>query len=267
MTHRRYLRPLKRPLHVAVIGCGGTGSHVLAGLTHLHHAVLALGGVGVVVHAFDPDTVEAHNVVRQRFYPGDLGEFKSVALISRINRAHGLHWRAFPTTAAKAFPNRNVISRYDVVIGCVDSRAARAEIRTLVTTGAARKTRFWLDIGNARFPDGRFGGQILFGEPRNDRNWRSLREGRLPAAYELYPELCDTRLPEDTQPSCSALESLKRQDLFLNGLLAQHALNLLWRVIVERKLEVSAVYLDATGHHVNAQAHDELAESSRPIGR
>ncbi|GAA5501081.1 hypothetical protein Dxin01_00812 [Deinococcus xinjiangensis] len=261
MKIRRYLRPLKRPLSVAVIGCGGTGSHILSGLTHLHHAVIALGGQGLDVHVFDPDKVEAHNVVRQRFYPGDLGEFKNVALISRINRAHGLHWRAFPQTFAQAFTSDNQTYPYDVVIGCVDSRAARAEIRSMVTLGAARRTRFWLDIGNARFPDGRFGGQILFGEPRNDRNWRSRKAGRLPVASELYPELCSAHVPEDTQPSCSALESLKRQDLFLNGLLAQHALNLLWRVIVEHKLDVNAIYLDATGHHVNAE-FVQLAEAA-----
>lgn len=244
---RRYLRPLKRPMTVAVVGCGGTGSHILSGLTHLHHAVQALGGQGLTVVAYDPDTVEAHNVVRQRFYPGDVGRHKCEVLISRINRAHGLHWRAVPRTFAEG-PG---IPNFDLVIGCVDSRRGRAEIRRMITSGPCARTRFWLDIGNARFPDGRFGGQVVLGEPSNLRNWRSRRTGRLPIASELYPELVSTRLAEDEQPSCSALESLKRQDLFLNALLAQHALNILWRVILDRKLDVTGVFLDASSHIVN----------------
>ena len=245
---RRYLRPLRRPLTVAVVGCGGTGSHVLSGLTHLHHAVIALGGIGVQAVAFDPDIIQAHNVVRQRFYPGDVGQHKSEVLISRINRAHGLGWQAVNDTFAAGNGSRS----YDLVIGCVDSRVARAEIRFMLTRGPARRTRFWLDIGNARFSGGRFGGQVLLGEPCNNRNWRSRRAGRLPIASERYPELTDTRLAEDEQPSCSALDSLRRQDLFLNALLAQHALNLLWRVVLERRLDVVGVFVDATSHTVNA---------------
>ncbi len=242
---RRYQPNLRRALRVAVIGCGGTGSHVLAGLTHLHLAVQALGGVGLHVDAFDPDTVAPHNMARQRFFPADVGRGKAEVLISRINRAHGTHWRAYPTTFEES-----VQEGYDVVIGCVDSRAARAEIRRAVTHGRARRTRFWLDIGNARFADGRYGGQVLLGEPANDRNWRSRRAGRLPICTELYPELADVRVSDDDQPSCSALESIRRQDLFVNSLLAQHALNILWRVVHDRRLDVTGVFLDATTHRV-----------------
>lgn len=256
---RRYLPNIKTPLRIAVVGCGGTGSHVLSGLTHLHHALLALGGAGLEVVAYDPDTVESHNVVRQRFYPSDVGRVKSEVLISRINRAHGLHWRSVPRTFAEGPTHR----KFEVVIGCVDSRAGRAEIRRMVTSGPCDHTRFWLDIGNARFPDGRFGGQVVLGEPSNNRNWRSRRAGRLPIASELYPELVDTRLPEDDQPSCSALESLKRQDLFLNALLAQHALNILWRVLLDRQLDITGVFLDASSHVVMpVHAPSQLAEAS-----
>ena len=62
-------------------------------------------------------------------------------------------------------------------------------------------------------------------------NQRNRRAGlRLRTTAELYPEIVDPTLDDDTEPSCSAIEALERQSAFVNSVLAQHALALLARL-------------------------------------
>jgi PRTRC genetic system ThiF family protein len=107
------------------------------------------------------------------------------------------------------------------VIGCVDTRAARALIRN--GTGDCSSADYWLDIGNNADS-----GQFVLGEPLNETNRRSRM--RLRTVAELYPEIADAELDNDGLPSCSAAEALERQEPFVNSTLAQHALALLARL-------------------------------------
>src|SRR6266568_1216965 len=109
----------------------------------------------------------------------------------------------------------------DLVIGCVDTRAARAAIRE--ATGSNSEVDYWLDLGNNADS-----GQFILGEPLNQVNRR--RSTRLRSVAELYPAILDARLDDDGQPSCSAAEALDRQESFINQTLAQHALALLGRL-------------------------------------
>ena len=80
-----------------------------------------------------------------------------------------------------------------------------------------------MDIGNTSDS-----GQFILGEPLNEVNRRSRT--RLRTIFELYPESVDASLDDDRLPSCSAAESLERQEPFVNQVLAQHALSLLARL-------------------------------------
>ena len=118
--------------------------------------------------------------------------------------------------------------RAHIVVGCVDTRAARATIRDAVSNWSL--TSYLLDIGNLAD-----GGQFILGEPLNQRNRRAGL--RLRTTAELYPEIVDPTLDDDTEPSCSAIEALERQSAFINSVLAQHALALLARLF--RYAEIS----------------------------
>jgi PRTRC genetic system ThiF family protein len=107
------------------------------------------------------------------------------------------------------------------VVGCVDTRAARATIRDAVCNRST--VSYWLDLGNNADS-----GQFILGEPFNERNGRSRL--RLRTATELFPEICDQVLDNDAEPSCSTVEALERQEPFVNSTLAQHALALLARL-------------------------------------
>jgi len=109
----------------------------------------------------------------------------------------------------------------DIVIGCVDSRAAR---RAITRTQTYWNCSYWLDLGNNADS-----GQFVLGQPENSKNRSS--EQRLPTAAELFPELVDSKLDrKDKLPSCSAIEALERQEPFVNQTLAHHALAMLARL-------------------------------------
>ena len=215
------------PLKVAVIGVGGTGSEVLTGLTHLHQALLAQGKGGLMVTAFDHDTVSEANLVRQRYARADLGRNKAEVLIGRINYSCGVWWQAVP----ERFSWEAGREAWDLVISCVDTRAARAHLHKYAFASGFRRWTWWLDCGNERAS-----GQVILGEPRHaDKAGRN----RLPCATELHPDLMDTTLPEDNEPSCSALEAVHRQGLFTNRQCATYALQLLYE----------AFFLGRLAHH------------------
>jgi PRTRC genetic system ThiF family protein len=122
--------------------------------------------------------------------------------------------------------NREVILKLQpqVVLSCVDSRAARAAIHAGVGDCSSR-VHYWLDFGNDRDT-----GQVILGEPLNAVNKRS--RGRLRTAPELFPEIADASLAENEEPSCSAQESLERQGLFVNDGVAAMGLNLIGQLLV-----------------------------------
>jgi PRTRC genetic system ThiF family protein len=216
------------PISVALVGAGGNGSRMLSGLRHLHHALEALDQRSLHVTVFDPDVVSESNLARQAFYRADIGLPKVAVLVNRSNIACGLAWEA---KASRFRP----LEMWDIVISCVDSRAARAEIAQAVNTPKTGVT-YWLDMGNDLET-----GQVCLGQPSH-----ITESVRLPTAPELWPEIADTTIPEADAPSCSTLEALERQDLFVNELVTGFALNLLWRLLRHGKIEFHGGYINAS---------------------
>src|SRR5579872_1914248 len=113
---------LWREVRVLVVGCGGNGSAIAAGLPYLHQAMLVSGHpYGLDVTIMDGDIVSPTNCVRQPFSQAEVGHFKAVVLVSRMNLFWGLNWKAIPHHLTEG----STLDRPDIVIGCVDTRAAR----------------------------------------------------------------------------------------------------------------------------------------------
>ena len=85
-------------------------------------------------------------------------------------------------------------------------------------------------------------GQFVLGEPLNGRNRRS--RNRLRTVAELFNEIVDPTLDDDNEPSCSAIEALSRQECFVNGALAQHALALLARLFRYGEISYHGAFVD-----------------------
>jgi PRTRC genetic system ThiF family protein len=217
-THTIHSELLRRHVRVLVVGCGGTGSAIAASLPYLHQAMLAAGHPGgLQVTLMDGDTISPTNCVRQPFSRSETGLHKVVVLVNRLNVFWGVDWEA---VSAHLGPH-DKIDRADIVIGCVDTRAARAALRD--ATAGNSEVDYWLDLGNNADS-----GQFILGEPLNQVNRRSRT--RLRSVAELYPAIVDRQLDDDGQPNCSAAEALERQEPFVNQTLAQHALALLGRL-------------------------------------
>jgi PRTRC genetic system ThiF family protein len=206
-----------RALHrVVVVGCGGTGSAVVGGLPFLHQALLAAGYPGLHVIVADGDKVTATNCVRQPFSESEIGLYKSVVLVNRLNLFWGLNWHA-----STEYVTAKTQGKADIIISCVDTRAARLDI---TKSPLFKECVYWLDLGNTAD-----GGQFVLGQPKNDRNRKT--PGRLPTVAELFPEIVTPLLDStDDLPACSAVEALERQEPFVNQTLAYQALAMLARL-------------------------------------
>ena len=225
----------RRIIRVIVIGCGGNGSVVAMGLPYIHQALLLAGHPGGLdVTLIDGDIVSPSNCVRQPFSQSEIGLSKSAVLASRINLFWGLQWKAIQENLSKS----QQIQEADIVISCVDTRSARAEIQGLV--GGNATVTYWLDLGN-----GTDGGQFVLGQPWNRRNPR--KADRLRTISELFPEIADASLGEDAAPSCSALEALDRQEPFVNQTIASHALGLLAQLFRRGEVPIHGAFVDVVG--------------------
>jgi PRTRC genetic system ThiF family protein len=221
---------------VIVVGAGGTGSAVLPNLARLHHAMVELGHPGGIdCTVYDDDTVSPTNVGRQGFYPNDVGEFKASLIVNRLNALMGTNWRA----ETQRFTQNVNCYNVDIVIGCVDTRAARAAIVKAAQTSDV----YYLDCGNDTDR-----GQVVIGQLMAKAEAKKRPE-RLPHVGELFPDLIDASLDaKDDTPSCSMADALRKQSLVINQAIAVQAFNLLWTMFRTGGVPFSGVFVNlATG--------------------
>lgn len=222
-------------------------SAILGGLPYLHQALVAWGHpAGLQITVIDGDTISPVNCIRQPFGRSEIGMNKAIVPVSRINLFWGLRWQAIPqaltpqTLAPADATYGDQHLRADIVIGCVDTRAARAAIARSVAGYST--AGYWLDLGN--HPTG---AQFVLGESQNARNKRSRL--RLRTAAELYEELVNSELDDELEPRRSAIEALDRQEPYVNNCLAQHALALLARLFRYGQISHHGGFVDVAGAH------------------
>lgn len=240
-----------RPLRVLVVGAGGTGSAIVMGLPYLDQAMRVWGHrSGLAVALMDADVVSETNCVRQPFSASDIGQNKATVLINRINLFWGTSWQAIPNHFHARSFDRNQDRCPDLIIGCVDTRAARRSIEASFTR-ALNHACYWLDLGNNAAS-----GQYVLGQPLNARNRR--KSERLRTVSELYPEIVDEKGGEDALPSCSAVEALDRQEPFINQTLAASALAMLAQLLRYGKLRHHGAFFNAKTGQMSALPIDPV---------
>lgn len=229
---------MQKRLKIAVVGVGGTGGEVMDALTRLDFGLKALGHpYGIHVTAFDADIVESHNIGRQRFSESDVGQYKSIALTHRINMFYGTDWEAEP---AFFEPTKDTVSKFDLIIGCVDKAAFRVELGQLAAEGLSHHSPIlWLDMGN-----GKHAGQCVLGHVVQG-NQEALR---LPNVFDLYPDLANPEHDsDDSAPRCSLAEALtgeNGQDLFINATLASYSMNIIWQLFTKGEIDHHGITVD-----------------------
>ena len=139
------------------------------GLPYIHQAMVLAGHPdGLDVTFVDGDVVSESNCARQPFSRSEIGLPKACVLTSRINLFWNLQWNSIAHNVSSG----EHIWDSDIVIGCVDTRAARAQIERAVSSLRSRVS-YWLDLGN-----GSDGGQFVLGQPLNSRNRRKTERLR-----------------------------------------------------------------------------------------
>ncbi|WP_407364100.1 PRTRC system ThiF family protein (plasmid) [Pseudomonas luteola] len=200
---------------IVVIGAGGNGSEVVDTLAAFHHALVSLGHpAGLHVTIIDDSVVREPNLVRQRFWPCDLGQNKAISLANRYNLMLGLSWTGLPYR----FPCKQTYSAIegaDLIISAVDLPSARRDISRIQY---GKRLCMWLDLGN-----GHRHGQAVFGA-LHEQNRR-----RYPCVVDVFPEIAT--LEDDPRKSCSAAESIATQDCLINRAVTTAGMSIVWELL------------------------------------
>ena len=212
-----------RPIDVLLIGAGGNGSEFFSGLVRLHSGIVALGGKGLNVTVVDDDTVSESNIVRQRFWNHEIGMPKAVALVNRTNILMGLGWKAEVRRLAKPLETEG----FDLVVTAVDNIAARK----LIAESSLGHT-LWLDMGCDRDK-----AQAVLGLHGSNK-----LSDDLPTVLAHFPDMLEQEI--EATPSCSAAESISRQDLMINQTIASAAVNMLWRTVRTGQVPYNGIIVD-----------------------
>lgn len=242
-----YLSNPQHRISIHLIGAGGTGSQVLEALARMDSALTHLGHPGLDVSVFDADEVSEANIGRQLFSPADIGLNKAVCLVTRINQFFGLDWIAVPEMYIKDTMTANI------TISCVDNVKSRLTIhRNLKTRAKANHEDYevplyWLDFGNTQKTGQAILGTIKKCKQPKDTEFETIA---------VLPTICDmfdlTQVNEqESGPSCSVAEALRKQDLFINSTLAQMGCALLWKLFREGKMEQHGIFLNLTTMKAN----------------
>lgn len=170
------------------VGCGGTGSHLIGlVLQYLKSLLMTHKEIKQPSIVFiDGDSVEPHNLIRQKFIEQDVGKNKAVALADRYSAAFGLEIMAIPSFLPLARADRRKLSefigkqearrshKFSLVFSSVDNAAARfycMDLARSLSAGGDAETSFLVDMGNDAYH-----GQALFsmvGSVRHSTGWIS----------------------------------------------------------------------------------------------
>ncbi|MBT2560178.1 PRTRC system ThiF family protein [Pedobacter sp. ISL-68] len=237
IVEKEWLNPFN-PIAVNLIGAGGTGSQVLTALGRINHALTELNHPGLFVRLFDDDKVERANLGRQLFATAELGQYKAVALINRVNLFFGTNWKAVTALYDQAnLKQQPELARAGLTISCVDTVQARLEIAEILKAVHAHSNYgrnrpvYYMDFGNSRSS-----GQVVLstvGKVPQPQMSKYQTVDSLPMVTDEFKDLLLASESTDKTPSCSLAEALTKQDLFINSALANTGASLLWTLFRE----------------------------------
>lgn len=247
------------PIRVWVIGAGGNGGEVADALAQFHTALLALGGAGLSVAIFDDAIVREVNIVRQRFWPSDVGCHKAITLANRYNCLLGTQWQGIPSRIEDALTRYKPKHAPDLIISAVDLPSVRRFIGNGFAPSEAEAcsgelsryqliNTLWLDLGNrAR------SGQAVIGKLLQDKQY--------PNVIGHYPELTD--LEDDNSKSCSTAEAIATQDCLVNRMVATAGMSIVWELLRQGSTHKNGVVVDlASGMQMPIAFPEVEVESS-----
>lgn len=229
-----YRLPPDRPLHLVLVGCGGTGSHIAQAAARLAAHV---GGSSLKLTFIDGDTVEPRNVGRQLFAPFELGRNKAQTLAARLSAALGQSITAIPAMADGEMLRhlaREHPEHLGILVGAVDTATARTALALALGNGSGAWAA-WLDAGNHEAS-----GQVALGTTTSASRVVTAfaipgMVGALPAPSLQFPDLLTT--PARTRArgeDCATQQIDNTQSLMVNQMMAAIVSEYLASLVVRR---------------------------------
>lgn len=226
---KRWTAP-HHPVKIMLVGCGGTGSHMMSHLARMHMALKELGHQGLDVIAYDNKMVNNINPVRQLFGHSDIGRFKAQVLIERINRFYGLDWEYRNIK----WTHKNYESEDRIIISCVDTIGSRKDIFKLANN---RHHHYVLDIGNGK----NYGQVILSTRMSNQpKSGKYIPVEVLKNLFQIHGNVKSVPNAE----SCNVFDSINSQGFMTNSLLAGLGAEMLWKFFNDKVLTYHGVYMN-----------------------
>ena len=253
-----------RAPRIVLVGCGGTGSHLLPNIlqyvwaqhtkekTELPEIVLV-----------DGDIVEEKNLVRQRFTSADLTLNKAAALARRYTSVFGLRISAFEGYISHVSELWRIApsDRPNLIIGAVDNHRARMVMWQYFMSLNHTQPVFWIDSGNEGW-----NGQVVLGARPDPRkkvrtgvHWAQAKIGNdiipvdLPCFFDEYPKdfLKIGGTPPVPQNECARMVEEDPQTIQANMMSAFCATSLCVQVL-SKQIRTSALYFDAMSGNTKA---------------
>lgn len=228
-------------LKLVIVGCGGTGSLVAEGLCRL------LINSDLALMLVDFDRVEPHNLLRQNFFAGEVGKFKSQALAERLSRQYSrkIGYSVMPYER-DMFDEPMGAGMYHkamslIIIGCVDTSEAR---RSITDSMNSNWNNWWLDAGN-----GHHSGQVLLG---NTGKLDGLKESfdiashtvsKLPLPSLQLPALLIPPVEKIRPRDCAEAIEDHEQSPTINQAMSMLVVDFMYRLLTGRLTNMGA-YID-----------------------
>jgi PRTRC genetic system ThiF family protein len=201
----------------------------------------------IPIFIIDYDRVAKKNLLRQNFYPQDIGKFKAQVIAERYARIYGRKI-AFSINPFKP----DMISQYwgnnmgealvgnALIIGCVDNHTGRIAMNAAISHSLS----WWLDTGN-----GYNSGQVLIGNVPQAELMRESFDGktyllkRAPAPSLQAPSLLQPPTKTIKRDDCAEAIEDNRQSQVINQAMAVLILEFVRRILA-RELTWLGAYLD-----------------------
>jgi PRTRC genetic system ThiF family protein len=226
---------------LVIVGCGGTGSLVAEGLCRL------LIRSDLTLMLVDFDRVEPHNLLRQNFFAGEMGKFKSQALAERLSRQYGrkIGYSVMPYER-DMFDEPMGAGMYHkamslIIIGCVDTAEARKSIADSMNTNF---NNWWLDTGN-----GHHSGQVLLGNTgqpdglKESFDIASHTVSKLPLPSLQLPALLIPQVEKTVPRDCAEAIEDDEQSPTINQAMAMLVVDFVYRLLSDTLTNMGA-YID-----------------------
>lgn len=258
------LKPAKTPDTIVLIGCGGTGSHVLPNiLQYLKSRELTSNFSKMPkIILIDGDKVEEKNLVRQRFTSRDIGMNKADALARRYSGVFGCK---IISSSGYISHSKELLalleeSTYTLFIGAVDNHRARLIIWDTCEAFAKKGNQaVWIDGGNETHH-----GQVILGswnlETDSKQAWTNASIGAsissidLPHFFNFFPEeiLLVGGTPTTPENQCAINVAENPQTIHANATSAQAISNLVTQVF-EKSIRTYFISFDSLTGNTKAE--------------